>query len=344
MKRINFCLFVILMALAVTACRYDPKEYASEKPVDFVYVNKSDHKINALLLNNITDGYDTLFDKTTINLEPGEQVTIATDEPVDGYELFCQYIVIFNDSDFFCCRCRPRLGDWDDDIPMYPQCYKILPGTNENGHAVYEFTFTNGHYDSVKENRWTSDIIVTDENGERYFKDWERYDDNMNVGMGVMIDGLVWSPFDYDTKVDKLQGHFHSVNFEDAQKSCPKNWRAPTADEFKSLTANHSEWGERRGNGGDGAISVIEKETKEEGIWCSGSVEYSSKSPAVHLSPYDWWSDGALRAGKYWTSTKVSEDEAIAFTFNSLGKMEFIQENISKNCMLRCVKSDKRKY
>lgn len=340
MGKINFCLFAVLMALVVTGCCYDPKEYASEKPVDFVYVNKSDYKINALLLNHITESYDTLLDKTTINLEPGEQVTIVTDEPVDGYDLFCQYVVIFNDSDFFCCRCRPRLGDWDDDIPMYPQCYKILPGTNENGHAVYEFTFTNVHYDSVNENRWVSDIIVTDENGERYFKDWERYDDNMNVGMGVMIDGLVWSPFDYDTKVDKLQGHFHSVNFEDAQKSCPKNWRAPTADEFKLLSSNHSKWGEGKGK----PTYYVDNDKTEDGLWFSGLNAFSDEVPSVFLYSRDLWSDNFLKVGKYWSSTKASDGKALAFRFDSRGKIGLVQEDESEYCMLRCVKSNRRKY
>lgn len=79
MKRFKFniCMAVVLiisLSLYTQKCdNYNPEEYSSEKPVDFVYINKSDYTINALLLDHKTDALDTLLDnKTTINLEPGD--------------------------------------------------------------------------------------------------------------------------------------------------------------------------------------------------------------------------------------------------------------------------------
>lgn len=341
MKRINFCLFIILIALVVTGC-YDPKKYSSEKPVDFVYVNNSDYKINALLLDwpHASDYYDSLINKTTINLEPGEKMTVVTDKVVNGsYSIFAQYFVVFNDTEFFYCFRKFHYGfssecGWDENIPLYPTSYKILPGTNENGHTVYEFTFTNAHYDSVMENSAVSDVILTDENGKRYFQGWERYKDGFIDGMGVVIDGLAWSPFDWFMRVNNNLVPDHRC-FDEA--ICPTGWRLPTADEFKSLATNHSKWGEER----ERVNSVYDE---AEGMWFSGTNEYSADIPAIHLSVSDRWSTPINKVGKYWTSTKTSDEEAIAFTFSNNGKVELSQENVSKNCLVRCIKSDRRKY
>ncbi len=352
MKRLRFYIYVTAVLVATsssaTMCdNYKPEKYSSDNPVDFVYVNKSDYKINALLLDHVTYAYDTLLNnKTTINLEPGESVTIVTNNEVDGNSaIFNQYIVIFDDATFFSCMARERRSlygrGWNDGLPMYPTSYKILSGVNERNHTVYEFTFTNEHYEVVYDDNSKKDNILINEDGKFYFKDWERYADLQNEGMGVMIDNLLWSPFDYDTKVEQLKGHFHFLIYEDAVKSCPQGWRAPTADEFAALTANHSKWGESRTE-----QSSRFEENSEVGYWFSGSKEYSVDVPAVYFDPHGTSDNLNQDEGIYWTSTQEPDDKmAVAFRFDKSGNIGLVQKEKSEPCLLRCVKDyNLRKY
>ncbi len=352
MKKFKFYFHIIIVLIlassSATMCdNYNSEEYSSKNPVDFVYINNSDYKINALLLDHITYAYDTLLNnKTTINLEPGESVTIATNNPVDGSRaIFSQYVIIFDDATFFSCIARERrtLYDrgWNNGIPMYPTSYKILSEINERNHTVYEFTFTNEHYDVVCEDRNKKDNILISENGERYFKDWEHYEDPQNDGTGVAIDNLLWSPFDYDTKVEQLKGHLHYCSYDDAMKSCPQGWRAPTAEEFALLSANHSQWGDSRGE----TNSHFEENT-EVGFWFSGSKEYSSDVPAVHFDPHGTWAESNQDVGMYWTSTEDLEDNlAVAFRFDKSGNIGLVKKEKSEKYIVRCVRNcDRRKY
>ncbi len=336
---------IISLSFYTTRCdNYEPEKYSSENPVDFVYINKSDYTINALLLNHKTSAYDTLLDnKTTINLEPGDSVTIVTDNPVDGNDaIFKEYIVIFNNTEFFCCVARSRrnpYGGWDPDIPLYPISYKIRTNENERKHTVYEFTFTNNHYESMCTGSWVHDEICTTEEGERYFKDWEYYDGPQSQGMGVIIDSLVWSPCDYNSTM-RIRGYHSYYKYEDALNICPKGWRTPTAEEFKSLMANHSQWGENRGE------SVTDpKKATEEGYWFSGSNKYSLEAPAVFFPTHYLWRDNDLNVGLYWSATKDSDGLAKAFRFDSSGDIGIVSKDESDTYLLRCVKDyNRRKY
>lgn len=332
MKSFSNLFFAALAVCLVSGCEYDAEKFTSQKPVDFVYINNSDYKIDALLLKSESGDYDRLVNETTISLKPGERMMVVTNDPVDGNEeIYRQYIVIFNDSEFYSCRYRDKIGylgswRWNYDIPLYPSSYKVLSGTRENGHTVYEFTFTNACYDSARGECWVSDVVLTDESGVRYFKGWDTYDDEWNSGQGVMIDGLSWSPFDYHSNNERTE----HCGYDQAMKSCPTGWRLPTEEEFKSLSANYSGWGG----------SAFE----EDGIWFSGTNEYSSDVPSVRLRPSNSWSTLGHKVGKYWTSTKVSDDEAVAFTFDDKGEVGLANESVAKECLIRCVKSDRKKY
>ncbi len=350
MKRLRFyiqMLVVLIMSLSLYTTRcdnYDPEEYSSKTPVDFVYVNKSDYKINALLLDHRTDAYDTLLNnKTTINLEPGDSVTIVTDKPVDGSrEIFKQYVVIFNDSDFVSCNPRSRrnpTSGWNADIPLYPISYKIYTDENERNHTVYEFTFTNDHYESACMTAYVYEKISTTERGERYFKDWKYYYDYQNSGTGVTIDSLVWSPGDYNSTMVPRRGNYHYYKYEDALIKCPKGWRIPTAEEFSSLIANHSQWGD------DSRKYDPEQYTINGGYWFSGSKEYTVDAPAVYFPSHYLWSDNDLKSGLYWTATRCSDNLALAFRFDNAGNIGLVQKDESETYLLRCVKDyNLRKY
>ncbi len=178
MKRFKFN---ILMAVVLTGSlammcedNYKPEEYSSEYPVDFVYINNSDYKITALLLDHRMYVYDTLLsNKPTFNLKHNESVTIVTNDKVDGSKaIFKQYLVMFNDSLYFDCYARPRRElygrGWRSYIPLFPISYKILPDVNERNHTVYEFTFTNEHLEDVASYAWSYGKVITDEQGERH--------------------------------------------------------------------------------------------------------------------------------------------------------------------------------
>ncbi len=355
MKKLKFYIYTAIVMIATssyyaTMCdKYNPEEYSSKTPVDFVYVNKSDYKINALLLDHETSAYDTLLNnKTTINLEPGENVTFVTDNIIDGSKsIFEEYIVVFNDSVFFSYYAKPRVSPyhangWNADIPLYPTSYKIHSGVNEQDHTIYEFTFTNEHYESVCDRASIHEKISKNENGERYFTNWGYYKDPQNRGTGVLIDSLLWSPFDYDTKAEQLQGHFHYFGYEESLTVCPKGWRVPEAEEFSSLIANHSSWGDNRSK--LDTNSELDSNT-EDGYWFSGSKNYSLDVPAVHFSPHYLWKDNELKVGMYWTSTRDSEGMAFAFRFDSSGDIGLVRKDESETYLLRCVKNyDRRKY
>ena len=339
-------LFLAVLAVCLVSGCYNAEEFTSQKPVDFVYINNSDYKIDALLLKSrsVTTDYDSLINVTNINLKPGERMTVVTEDPVDGrFAIFYQYVVIFNDSEFYCCFAKNRVDlnpgyvnfGWNENIPMYPSSYKVLRGTRENGHTVYEFTFTNAHYDIVRDKYFmdASDIVLTDDQGVRYFKGWDRYDDGLNVGAGVTIDGLLWSPFDCFSGKESTAHR----GYDEALTLCPIGWRLPTAEEFKSLSSNHSKWGEVRDSDGDASSSA-------EGIWFCGTNEYSQEAPSIHLRPSDRWSTLGHKVGKYWSSTKVSDEEAVTFTFDDKGEVGLASESVTKNCLVRCVKDDRKKY
>lgn len=251
--------------------------------------------------------------KTTINLEPGDSVTIVTDNPVDGNcAIFKEYIVIFNNTEFFSCfagQRRSPYGGWNPEIPLYPISYKIHSDENERNHTIYEFTFTNSHYENVGSESWAHEEICTTEKGERYFKGWEYYDGPQSQGMGVTIDNLVWSPCNYNSTM-RIRGYHSYYKYEEALTICPKGWRIPTAVEFTSLMSNHSQWGETRGE------SVSDpKKAMEEGYWFSGSNKYTLEAPAVFFPSHYLWSDNDLKVGMYWTATKDSDGLAQAFRF-----------------------------
>ena len=311
------------MAL-VTGCKYDAEKYSTKVPADFYYVNNSDHKMDMLFFPKgvWSSGYDTLIDKTTIHLRPGESILVKTDDPVDGHEpIFEQFVVIYDDTEFF-SYFSTIFRRWDRRIPLYPISYERLYGTNEFGHQTLEFIFTNEHYDMMKAGKDNvNDTIITDEHGERFFKGWNLY----GKYSGVNIDGVLWAPVDYGEKNCGNQGY---ATYHEAIRGCPISWRLPTAEEYKILSTNHSAWNA--------------KYSDDSGMRFSGLKEYSADSTSLLFTPDA--DSGVYREGNFWTSTKVSNDEALLFSFNNNNKVSFKPAEISKRYRVRCVKTEKRKY
>ena len=334
MKKIPYLLpfWTLIMAL-VTGCEYDAEKYSTKVPADFYYVNNSDHKMDMLFFPEGTwsSGYDTLIDKTTIHLRPGESVLVKTDDPVDGNDpIFGQLVVIYDDTEFFSYFSQLRRSliwtvggpGWDRRIPLYPISYERLYGTNEFGHQTLKFIFTNEHYDMMKAGKDNvNDTIITDEYGERFFKGWNLYKDLP----GVDIDGVLWAPVDYGEKNYGNEGY---ATHHEAMHGCPITWRLPTAEEYKILSTNHSAWNVRFSD--------------DNGMRFSGLKEYSADSTSLLLTPDA--DSGVYREGNFWTSTKVSEGEALVFSFNNNNKVSFKSAGTSKRYRVRCVKTEKRKY
>ena len=335
MKKVLILLpFVALVMVLVTGCEYDAEKYSTKIPADFYYVNNSDHKMDMLFLPQgvTSSGYDTLIDKTTIHLRPGESVLVKTDDPVDGNDpIFGQFVVIYDDTEFFSYFSNSRVSSiwtisisrgWDRKIPLYPISYKKLSGTNEFGHQTLEFIFTNEHYDMMKEGKDNvNDTIITVEHGERFFKGWNLY----KKYSGVDIGGVHWAPVDY---VNEYYGDLGYSTYHEAMHGCPLSWRLPTAEEYKILSTNHSAWNA--------------KYSDDSGMRFSGLKEYSADSPSLLLTPDV--ESGVYREGNFWTSTKVSDDEALVFSFNNNNKVSLEPAGISKRYRVRCVKTEKRKY
>lgn len=146
MKRIGNLVCFVFVITSVVGCTY--KDCSTDLPVDYVYVNDSDYHIEAQI--GINDLDRNIVQRTMpIDLMPGERDTIVTNKVMPPRFLASRYTVVFSDS-VLCTQCICRMhGDhgYSNYLPRFCKAYTKLKDVNSNGHLLYQFTYTNAHYD-----------------------------------------------------------------------------------------------------------------------------------------------------------------------------------------------------
>lgn len=172
MKRIvNLACFVFVIT-SVVGCIY--KDCSTDLPVDYVYVNNSDYHIEAQI--GLDDLNRNIVQRTMpIDLMPGERDTIVTNKVMPPRFLSSYYTVVFSDSVFFMHTPCHQPAD-SKDVPRYCIAYTKLKDVNSNGHLLFQFTYTNAHYDvmsslfAAPRSCVMKKYIITDEQGNRNLK------------------------------------------------------------------------------------------------------------------------------------------------------------------------------
>jgi len=117
---------------------------------------------------------------------------------------------------------------------------------------------------------------------------------------GVEINGVIWATTNAGAKVPEDYGKYYT--WEKAQTACPKSWRVPTREEFRSLEDAGSVWTVQNGKGGlnfgDGNNTIF-------------------MPAAGHRNIIDDTLEAAGLGGCYWSSTNINHK--CALHFNSSG-------------------------
>ncbi len=168
MKRIGNLVCFVFVITSVAGCIY--KDCSTDLPVDYVYVNNSDYHIEAQIG---TDNLNRNIVQRTmpIDLMPGDRDTIVTNKVMPPRFLSSRYTVVFSDSVLF----TQYICKWHGDSNYFPRfcvAYTKLKDVNSNGHLLYQFTYTNAHYDMMSSYSHQHCCvykyhIVTDEQGNR---------------------------------------------------------------------------------------------------------------------------------------------------------------------------------
>ena len=151
---------------------------------------------------------------------------------------------------------------------------------------------------------------------------------SLSCTRGVKINGIVWMKDNVGATKEKPWGELY--DFYSANDACPRGWRLPTADEWKTLVLNGSESSIHNGVSGS---------------WFSGSRTYSKDIPAVFLPTggrMDEDKELEYRGGVgfFWSSTPGTDRESyVCLQFGLYGYgAETYECDRSEGLSVRCVK------
>ena len=172
MKGITNFIYIVFVIAFIVGCTH--VDCSTDIPVDYVYVNNSDYHIEAQI--GLDDLNRNIVQRTMpIDLMPGERDTIVTNKVMPSRFLGSRYTVVFSDSVLFIhTPCHPPVDS--KDVPRYCIAYTKLKDVNSNGHLLYQFTYTNAHYDvmsslfAAPRSCVMKKYIITDEQGNRDLK------------------------------------------------------------------------------------------------------------------------------------------------------------------------------
>lgn len=120
----------------------------------------------------------------------------------------------------------------------------------------------------------------------------------------IKIDDIKWATQNAGATSSNPYGKLYT--YEEARKVCPKGWRLPTKDEFKSLAANYS---------------LLDNHNGMNGLWFSGTTPYKSgvKEVFLPMGGYNGYGQGHKfidSIGEYWSSTLSGSGDAYTLRFD----------------------------